>query len=105
VVNAIGPETFTYRELVATIGACIGRPRPVVSLPPGVVYWLGAAMGKVLGDVVITRPEIEGLMEGRLYVETPPTGLTRLSEWARAHAADLGARYSSELRRRRTRAA
>jgi len=105
VVNAIGPETFTYRGMVTTIGECIGHPRPIVSLPPSVVYWLGAAMGKLLCDVVITRPEIEGLMEERLHVETPPTGLTRLSEWARAHASDLGRQYSSELGRRRSRAA
>ena len=103
VVNAIGPETFTYRELVATIGKCIGRSRPAVSLPPSVVYWLGAAMGRLLGDVVITRPEIQGLMEERLYVDTPPTAGTPLSEWARVHAGDLGRRYASELARRRSR--
>jgi NADH dehydrogenase len=102
VVNAIGPETFTYRELVTMIGRCIGRSRPTFSLPPGVVYWLGVAMGKLLGDVVITRPEIQGLMEERLYVETPPTAQTPLSEWAGAHAGDLGRRYASELARRRT---
>jgi len=100
VVNAIGPETFTYRELVTTLGACIGRPRPIVSLPPAVVYGLGAALGRLLGDVVITRPEIQGLMEERLYVETPPAGHTALSAWARANAADLGRRYASELARR-----
>jgi uncharacterized protein YbjT (DUF2867 family) len=105
IVNAVGPETFTYRKLVSTVGDCIGCPRPIVSLPPSVVYWLGAVMGKLLGDVVITRPEIEGLMQERLYVETPPTGHTSLSEWARAHADDLGLRYASELGRRRSRAA
>jgi NADH dehydrogenase len=104
VVNAIGPETFTYRELVVTIGECIGRPRPVVSLPPSVVYWLGTAMGTFLGDVVITRAEVEGLMQERLFVETAPTGHTPLREWAKAHAGDLGRQYSSELGRRRTRA-
>jgi len=101
VVNAIGPETFTYRELVSTIGRIIGCSRPVVSLPPDAVYWLGAAMGKLLGDVVITRPEIRGLMEERLYVDTPPPARTPLSEWATAHAGDLGRRYASELARRR----
>jgi NADH dehydrogenase len=105
VVNAIGPETYTYRRLVATIGECIGRPRPIVALPPSVVYWLGAAMGKLMGDIVITRPEIEGLMQERLYVETAPTGHTPLTEWVRAHASDLGRRYASELGRRRSRAA
>ena len=41
VLNAIGPETFTYRELVATVGRLIGRPRPIVSVPP----WFGYAVG------------------------------------------------------------
>jgi len=105
VLNAVGPETFTYRELVSTIGDCIRCPRPMVSIPPSVLYWLGAVMGKLVGDVVITRPEIEGLMQERLYVETPPTGHTPLSGWARAHADDLGMHYASELKRRRSRVA
>ena len=33
-INAIGPETFTYRELVETIGQIIGRRRPLLPLPP-----------------------------------------------------------------------
>lgn len=100
VVDAVGPETFTYRELVDTLGRCIGTPRPVVSAPPWLVHGVGLLLGAALGDVVITKDEIRGLMEERLYVEGPPTGSTRLSEWARAHGADLGQRYSSELARR-----
>ena len=30
VIDAIGPETFTYRELVAQIGRIIGKPRPIM---------------------------------------------------------------------------
>ena len=29
ILDAIGPETFTFRELVETLGQCIGRPRPI----------------------------------------------------------------------------
>lgn len=100
VVEAIGPETFTYRELVQTIGEIIGRPRPVVSVPPSVGYWAGRVFGAVKGDVVITREEIRGLMEERLYVDAPPAGSTPLTEWARRHAETLGARYANELARR-----
>jgi NADH dehydrogenase len=100
VVDAIGPDTFTYRELVETIAHCIGRRRPLIPLPPFVVHGLGAAMGAALGDVVITRDEIRGLMEERLYVESPPAGSTRLGDWARAHADRVGARYANELARR-----
>ncbi len=100
IVDAIGPETFTYRGLVQTIGTCIGRSRPLLSLPPAIVYGLGSAMGRILRDVVITRAEIQGLMEELLYVETAPTGTTSLSAWASEHSATLGLEYSSELARR-----
>ncbi len=103
VINAIGPETFTYRQLVATIGEIIGKPRPIVSVPPGVGYCLGWLMGKVLRDVVLTRDEIRGLMQGLLYVDAPPAGQTRLTDWTRRHADTLGLRYTSELARRRDR--
>ncbi len=104
-INAIGPETFTYRELVAMIGQVIGVERPIVSMPP----WLGLQAGKVLGgmmgDVLITREEIEGLMGDLLYVDALPAGETRLTEWAREHAGTLGMQYSNELARRNDRQA
>jgi NADH dehydrogenase len=103
VIDAIGPETFTYRELVAQIGQIIGKPRPIISVPPWFGYAVGALLGKIVGDVIITREEIEGLMADLLYVESPPTGDTKLTNWAKAHANSLGRRYASELARRRNR--
>ena len=103
IIDAIGPETFTYRQLVETIGRIIGRPRRIVSVPPGLGYWIGRVFGWCVGDVVITREEIRGLMAGLLCVASPPAGATRLTEWAERHAATLGHRYSSELARRRNR--
>jgi NADH dehydrogenase len=100
-IDAIGPETFTYRELVTTIGQIIGRVRPVVSVPPWLAYYAGLAMGKFLGDVVITRDEIRGLMDGLLYVDAPPPGTTALTSWAAESRDTLGVRYASELARRR----
>lgn len=89
----IGPETFTYRELVETIGRLIG-------VPPIVGYWAGRLVGALTGDVTITRAEISGLMADLLYVETPPTGATKLTDWIAPHADSLGRRYTSELVRR-----
>ncbi len=103
VIDAIGPETFTYRELVTTIGRLVGHSRPVVSVPPIVAYYVALAAGKVLGDVVITRDEIQGLMEGLLYVDAPSAGTTRLTTWVAEHKSSLGMRYASELARRRNR--
>jgi NADH dehydrogenase len=105
VIEAIGPETFTYQSLVQTIGRLIGRERPVLHLPPSLGWLVGWCLGKLLRDVVITREEIAGFMQDLLHVEAPPAGKTRLTDWIRAHADTLGARYASELSRRRDRAA
>ena len=104
VVEAIGPETFTYRDLVAGVGRAIGVKRPIISMSPGFGYWGCRLVGLFVGDVVITREEIRGLMEGRLCVDAPPLGATRLTEWMEAHRDTLGRRYTSEIARRVDRA-
>lgn len=101
IIDAIGPDTFTYRELVQQIGQIIGRRRPIISLPPSVGYALGKLTGWLVGDVTITRDEIKGLMDDLLYTNSPPAGKTKLTDWARANVASLGLRYASELARRR----
>ena len=100
IIDAIGPETFTYRELVHTIGMIIGKNRSIIPVSPTIGYWSGWLIGKLMGDVLITRDEIIGLMQDLLYTNSPPIGDTRLSDWAKAHAANLGLHYASELRRR-----
>ncbi|MBN1910770.1 MAG: NAD(P)H-binding protein [Pirellulales bacterium] len=105
IINAIGPETFTYRQLVRTLVQILGRRRLIVGVPPELAYWGAWATGKLLGDVVITRAELQGLMSGLLAVDAPPTGTTRLTDWATRHAHTLGRRYASELARRKDRSA
>ncbi|MCI5144910.1 MAG: NAD-dependent epimerase/dehydratase family protein [Candidatus Electrothrix sp. AR3] len=100
IIDAIGPETFTYRELIKTIGDIIGKHQPVVSVSPKVGYVIGLILGKFLNDVLITKEEIEGLMDNLLYVDSPPAGNTKLTEWAKKHSETLGLKYSNELARR-----
>jgi NADH dehydrogenase len=100
-INAIGPESFTYRELVAKIGQLIGKQRPIISVGPWFGYAVGWFLGSLVGDVVITKEEIEGLMADLLYVDAPPAGHTVLSDWIRTHAEILGRSYTSELARRK----
>jgi NADH dehydrogenase len=103
IIDAIGPETFTYRELAQQIGKIIGKQRPIISVSPTIGYWIGWIIGKMVGDVMITREEIEGLMQDLLYTTSPPAGETKLTDWAREHADELGRHYASELARRRDR--
>jgi NADH dehydrogenase len=103
VIDAIGPETFTYRELVKEIERIIGKHRLVLPLPRVLAY-LGAWMtGKIMHDVMITWDEVKGLMADLLCTNSPPAGTTRLTDWAREHADTLGKHYASELARRRNR--
>jgi nucleoside-diphosphate-sugar epimerase len=103
VIDAIGPETFTYRQLVQAIGNIIGVRRKIISVSPLVGHIVGAVLGRLVGDVMITRDEVEGLMAGLLVTSSPPAGSTRLSAWARKHADTLGRKYASELSRRKNR--
>ena len=102
-INAIGPETFTYRKLVKAIGEAIGHSRRLVNTPPGMGCFMGKFIGWFMRDTFITREEIRGLMAELLYVGTPPVGKTALTAWMKKNAATLGLRYASELDRRRNR--
>lgn len=104
-INAIGPETFTYRDLVKTLARILGKRRWVVGVPPWVGYWLCRVVGVLTGDVVVTREEIKGLMADLLYVDSLPAASTRLTDWAREHADTLGSVYANELARRKDRTA
>jgi NADH dehydrogenase len=103
IVDAIGPETFTYRELVRMVAGAIGVRRPILSLPPALAYAAGWTLGRLKGDVMITWPEVRGLMADLLHTDSPPAGSTRLTDWVREHRDTLGKRYASELKRRKDR--
>ncbi|MGO9097296.1 MAG: NAD(P)H-binding protein [Bryobacteraceae bacterium] len=103
VIDALGPETFTFRGLVEEIGRIIGKPRLILSVPPAFAHFVASIIGRVVNDVFLTREEIDGLMAGLLCTSSQPTGETKLTVWARENAGSLGIRYSSELARRRNR--
>lgn len=103
VVDAIGPETFTFRSLVETIGRAIGRPRRVVSVSPRLGFLVASLIGRAMNDVFLTREEIDGLMQNLLWTTSMPVGAVRLTDWASDNAHRLGRRYASELGRRRDR--
>jgi NADH dehydrogenase len=100
IINAIGPETFTYRELAEMIKRSLNLKRTIIGVPPALGYWGCRLIGLLKNDVVITREEIRGLMENRLYVNAAPAGQTKLTDWVNQHRETLGRHYTSELARR-----
>jgi NADH dehydrogenase len=62
---------------------------------------LGARMiGLLVRDVLLTRDEIGGLMDGLMCSDEPATGTTKISEWLQENWDLVGTVYASELKRR-----
>jgi NADH dehydrogenase len=91
---------FEYRGLVRAVEEAIGVKRPIVRVSPGFGYAVSKALNPFVGDVIITREEVDGLMRGLLSSEHPSPGRIVLTEWARDHRESLGRRYASEVGRR-----
>lgn len=99
VLDAVGPETFTFAELVQMIADALGRSVRIVSVPPRLALLCARALSYWVRDVLLTRDEMEGLMAGLLLSDQPPAGETRLKDWLAANASTVGAIYTSELAR------
>lgn len=97
--DAVGPDTFTFREMVELIGEKIGHKRPLLQVPPRLALTAAQFIGLFVGDVVLTPEEVDGLMADLLVSKEPPRCKTRLGDWLEANQATVGARYASELKR------
>jgi len=98
-INVLGPETYTFAELVRLIAAKIGSRARVIHLPPGMALSLSRIAGLLVRDVVLTRDEVEGLRSNLLIADSAPLGQTRFSDWLEKNADQIGIRYASELGR------
>ena len=99
VIDAVGPEIYTFGELVQLLAAKVGRRARLVHVPPALALFLSRLVGHAVRDTVLTKEEVAGLMAGLLVSNGEPTARTRLSEWLDRHAHLLGRSYASELNR------
>jgi uncharacterized protein YbjT (DUF2867 family) len=99
VLDAVGPETYTFEELVGLIAATVGRRPVMLHVPPWVALALATVLGLLVRDVLVTGDELAGLMAELVVTDDPATGTVRLSEWLAEHAGDVGREYASELAR------
>jgi NADH dehydrogenase len=101
VIDAVGPESFTFAELVDAIASATGTRHLTVRTPPSVVSAILRGLSWVLRDVVLTRDEIDGLMAELIHVDGPATCPTKVTDYLRENSDRIGRRYASELARRR----
>ncbi|HXP79508.1 MAG TPA: NAD(P)H-binding protein [Verrucomicrobiae bacterium] len=98
-LDAVGPEVFTFEDLVHRIALAVGREARFLHVSPRAALQMLRCVGPLVGDVILTREEIEGLMADLLVSKQPATGQTRFSSWLTKNANALGTRYASELQR------
>ena len=99
VLDAVGPETYMFEELVRLIAATVGRRPVIVHVPPWIALALARVLGLLVRDVLVTGDELAGLVAELVATDGPATGTVRLSEWLADHAGDAGREYASELAR------
>ena len=99
IMDAVGPETYTFAELVRLIAKTINSNARIIPLSPRLGLLIGKLVGPLVGDVLITKDEIYGLMANLLYSKDKPTGTTRLSKWITKNAKTLGKTYFGELKK------
>ena len=98
--DVAGPETFIYKDFIKLIARSMGVRRLLVPMPAIVAWLAGRAMGLFLRDMIITRAEIRGLMQGLVASEEEPLGEISFSEWVAEKGPELGRHYHNDLEER-----
>jgi len=97
--DAVGPDIFTFEELVRLIARTLGLKRGLIHVPPTLALRTAQFLSLFIGDVLLTPEEVEGLMAGLLVSEHPPRCQTSLADWLQENKKSVGTRYASELKR------
>jgi uncharacterized protein YbjT (DUF2867 family) len=99
VIDAAGPETIAFRELVTLVRSAVNAHSPIIGLPPSLMAASARALGLLVRDVVLTPDEIRGLVAGLLVSHVEPLGTIAFSRWLDEHRASVGRSYANELQR------
>lgn len=97
--DAVGPEIYTFNQLLRLIADKVESRVRIVHLRPGLALFLSGLVGLAVKDVVLTGDEVKGLMAGLLVSREQAVGKTLLSDWLEKNRHAVGAVYASELKR------
>jgi NADH dehydrogenase len=99
IIDAVGPESPTFVELVTMIRAAVGSHARLVRVPGWTLPPISSILNRVLHDVLLTKEEYEAMANGLADTDGPAAGATRVSEWITGHGPELGVTYANELER------
>jgi uncharacterized protein YbjT (DUF2867 family) len=98
-LDAAGPDTFSFCDLIALVRKVVGARSHLISVPPPATRLGLAGLELLVRDKMLRREELDAVMAGMLATSGPPTGRLRLVDWLEAHGNTLGRRYVSERAR------
>ncbi len=98
-LDVVGPEVFSFRALLEQMCTILGLKRLLWSFPPNWALRTSQMLSALLGDVLLTRDELIGLMQNLLISGEPPRGKTPLTTWLTENRQQVGRSYASELQR------
>lgn len=99
VLDAVGPESHAFTDLVRLIRSAVGSRARIVHVPHATVTPLCWMLGLALRDVLLTSDEFGAMASGLADTSGPATGRMALSEWVEANSTVLGLHYANELER------
>jgi uncharacterized protein YbjT (DUF2867 family) len=99
VVDAVGPESYTFEELVRLVATRIGSRARLVHVPKALAYVSTRLVGWCVGDIILTWEEYAGLMADLLASQEKSAGETGLSQWLAENYDQVGRAYASEVGR------
>jgi nucleoside-diphosphate-sugar epimerase len=99
VVDSAGPQTFTFDELVHLLRRAMHLRTLVLHLPPALAMAGATVAGRLVGDMLLTRDELDDLMHDILVSHEPARGTTRLTDWLPSNRDQIGRGYASEIER------
>lgn len=99
VMDAVGPDAYTFKEFVRLVSETIGANRLLIPVPPQVALLTAQFLSLFLKDVLLTSEEVDGLMANLLVSKEPARGRTAFKDWLKVNRDIVGLKYASELER------
>jgi len=99
VIDAVGPDSYTFKEFVKLIGERVGVQRQLVSVPPQLALFAARFLSLFVRDVILTPEEVDGLMGNLLVSKEPARARTAFKDWLNTNQKTVGMKYASELSR------
>lgn len=99
VVDAVGPQSVTFRQLVDAVRDAVDSHALVLGVPGPLLTATASLLGVVLRDRLLTREEYQAMADGLADSDAPATGEVVFTDWVHEQGHTLGRRYANELHR------